>query len=167
MNRKVWKKRGRKRGGYTDDSGNVISLKEYIDLHCERPVHHQAIPGIKLYEEPDRNIFAEIAHMEEKPSPRLVNLVRCEYCGVKVRRDNIGGHTIKVHHTSDLRFKSLEKSKSHKQRRKAQSYISPAGQSRFPEDREKSDEMAHYRREGNGQFGSYPLHDDYGDEADA
>ena len=34
-------------------------------------------------------------------------------------------------------------------------------------DQDGSQGLGHFRRESSGQFGSYPLHDDYSDEADA
>jgi hypothetical protein len=37
----------------------------------------------------------------------------------------------------------------------------------FDETRDGSKGLGHMRREWNGQFGSFPLYDDYGDESDA
>jgi hypothetical protein len=46
-------------------------------------------------------------------------------------------------------------------------YTKEAFHQSFDESRDGSKGLGHMRRESNGRFGSYPLHDDYSDESDS
>jgi hypothetical protein len=155
--------RGRRRAGFTDDSGVVISGKRYAELHGEPRAEGKRPLGVDLVGKKSAVVFAKISQRKD------TRQVECEYCRAVVPLVSIAFHTKQSHQTFDLRFRP-EKApqKPRKQTGRVPKSISQQTH-RQPviDDAEKNDGMAHYRREGNGQFGSFPLHDDYSDEADA
>lgn len=165
MAKKNKQKAGRAR--FTDNSGVLISRAEYAGLHGERPVNHKDHFGMSAINTNARNIFAEIAKLDTYVDTKTVKMLECEYCNTVVQWDEIGKHTRKLHRTSDLRFISAgERTLPVKQMRDSKGGVT-LYRSSLPDSIEKSNGMAQMRREGNGQFGSFPLHDNYDDESDA
>jgi hypothetical protein len=155
--------RGQKQARFTDDSGVVISTKQYAELHGESRTDRKRPPGVDLVGKKSAVVFDNISQRKD------TRQVECEYCHAIVALVGIAFHTKQSHQTFDLRFRLVKSSmKLRKQTDKVPNGISRrTHQKPVMEEAEKSDGMAHYRREGNGQFGSYPLHDDYSDDADA
>jgi hypothetical protein len=157
------RKGGRKRARFTDDSGTLISPAQYRELHGEPRVKRRALSSQPVDPEPP-NIFAKILQAAGE-TERKIKVLECEYCHSIVPWNRIGSHTKTQHHTRVLQFRPAGERVI---ARHGHSKSVPSSQSNsIPDQMERSDGMAHFRRESNGQFGSYPLHDDYSDEADA
>jgi DNA-directed RNA polymerase subunit RPC12/RpoP len=111
-------------------------------------------------------------------------LISCPHCTAKVKSTRLQKHLAKVHPGRNLLNARTEKLSKPMQSNKSKRQMkSPnnAGLSwkenqtndlealrqSFQEPRDGSKELGHMRREGDGKFGSYPLHDDYSDESEA
>ena len=114
---------------------------------------------------------------KDKNTPRRA-LKKCEYCSASVRVDRMKKHLQKVHGVSSQAPKKLQggKNKYHKANSSKHDhpYLAPEGQDgniaaafydAFRESQDGSKGLGHMRRGANGQFGSYPLHDNYDDES--
>lgn len=222
MSKKKQIKRTRSiRARFTDDSGVVISMRQYAELHGEPHASQRHLADSQQVPNRSPGVFARIGQKGDSrkvecdychaivllagiafhtqswhqtlelrfrpvkapynPNSRTVlqdgNLQRisgkgkvleCEYCHKMKHEDEIGDHTRKKHHTNKLRFKVIaERETSERQQKKDKN--PPPGPKNYgcsmDEMEDQTDGMAHFRREGNGQFGSFPMHDDYGDES--
>jgi hypothetical protein len=111
-------------------------------------------------------------------------LARCPYCTAHVKTTRLRKHLAKVHpskHLLNTGARDLPTAATSQRRTERPEHTAKASLSwredqvqalealrqSFDEPRDGSKGLGHMRREGDGKFGSFPLHDDYGDEADA
>lgn len=162
----------------TDDSGRLISLEDYAELHGgkinkERDYHD----GNNINLEKQTSIFQKIADIKETKKKKPLR-VECRYCHKLVKRIKIKQH-VHVHHSDKLNVENKQSKKQitlkREKQKESESSIAPKGQlgnmaeafkQAFNETRYGAKGM-HHRHETDGKFGSTPLHDDYNDEADS
>lgn len=106
---------------------------------------------------------------EAQPSPASRELVPCPHCQVQVRTDRLQRHLRKVHRSKVK--KKLAPQRIPKMGQIAlsdrQGLASETLYQSFYETRDGSKGLGHMRRDFDGAFGSYPLHDDFDDESSA
>jgi hypothetical protein len=168
----------------TDDSGRIISLEEYAEIHGEvvndRDRERRLLNIKPTKKDAQKNIFQEISQIEEKPQPRF-NLplkIECRYCHKFIEKNKIREHNI-LKHLDELPIKHRQEKKHPlpklKKKKGGEPDIAPEGEQgnmaeafkqAFNETRYGAKGM-HHRHEWDGKFGSTPLHDDYDDESDS
>lgn len=165
----------------TDDSGRLISLEDYAELHGEKinnvNKERDYHDGNNINLEKQTGIFQKIASIKELFKKKPLK-VECRYCHKLVKRIKIKQH-IHIHHSDILHVENKQSKKQIPLRREKQKdsdpSIAPEGQlgnvaeafkQAFNETRYGAKGM-HHRHETDGKFGSTPLHDDYSDEADS
>jgi len=166
-------------GAITDNSGKVISLADYVMLHGDPPVNYENLPPMPTNRLiPKTNIFKHIANSKDtvKPKSRKNKKVKCKFCQLYIYRDEIREHNLLNHpNESHLEHNPALTAKKGKGNFSDNQPLAPAGQEGNIAEKLKQalDESRyggkgmHIRHEGDGKFGSTPLHDDYGDESDS
>lgn len=97
------------------------------------------------------------------------SIVRCEICGRKLKKSDMNAHRRIQHPKAKMKKNEQNLQKKKPQLKPKNKYAEGiSSNTQVLDDRcEGGDPMAHYAREFNGQFGSFPLHDNYDDEARA
>lgn len=167
----------------TDDSGKIISLKEYAEIHGDvrsSEISEKRGINIKPFRQGHQeNIFQKIAHIKEKHQPRHKGplKIECRYCHQFIEKDKIGKHNL-LKHPHELPVETGQQKRLLRPNSKEDNddvILVPEGEEGNIAEKLKQalDESRygfkgmHHRHEWDGKFGSTPLHDDYSDESDS
>jgi hypothetical protein len=163
-------------------------IKHMLRVHPEEQEVRslKTIEGEKAAEPqpPQAYLLPKRVSAKKSNSSGLATLVACPHCTAQVKSTKLQKHIAKVHPKTLLRSQQVAKKVKTipNRKRKAPTQSSTkaglgqeegrinsleAFRQSFDEQRDGSKGLGHMRRESNGRFGSYPLHDDYSDEADA
>jgi len=119
--------------------------------------------------------------IEKENTSEQPGLTACPYCPAKVNPAKMKKHITKMHPSKLPLYNKAQKRQQQAQKGKSELRRDKPGlgwkeeqvdalealRQSFDEKRDGSKGLGHMRREGDGKFGSFPLHDDYNDESDA
>lgn len=168
----------------TDDSGIVIRMSEFADLHGEARIdfdwdkrYRNFKSALNMQGEKSFQKIAQSKEVHLPPSKQSLK-IECRYCHKIIEKDKIKEHNA-LKHFDDLpsnskpSYRKVQKPKEKDAETNDVTFAPEGEEGNIAEKLKQAlDEPRygakgmHHRHEWDGKFGSTPLHDDYGDESD-